>query len=295
MFVADRTPAILAKLMFQQSRYPAGLWQILGCEKLRNLVGGQAIPQPSLPLHWRMVSSRLKRQNPGVVRRLLDPGIMPYSRFEFVRHNDSRSLRPRHGGLARLLAIAAVAALGAFAEPAYAQTTLVLVRYIDRVEHLNLLEKLWKPVNPSGEKSLLSQEDWPELKTSTQLIGGATVVHFANTGFDDQAAIEAPAGYTICHAVMKEPSVTCNGSLSAVYRVAADPESDKIDGLHYKIAFSKPNPTAAQPIPGRCWVYGTIMITFVLPTERSKSKCGQTGTAAFQYPNSAEKIDTNKK
>jgi hypothetical protein len=188
-----------------------------------------------------------------------------------------------------------VIALAACAAPAYAQTTLVLVRQLDHVEHLNLLGDLWKPVALPQEKSFLSQQNWPELKISTLFIGGATIAHLSSTGFEDKAIIEAPVSYTVCHAALREPAVTCNGSLIAVYRIATDHESNKIDGIHYTIAYSQGNPASAEPPAGKCWVSGTIIVTFVLPDKRSTFKCGQTGAVAFQFPTNDNKDETKKK
>ncbi len=191
--------------------------------------------------------------------------------------------------LAVLAGVAGIWALTSCAVPASAQDTLVLVKDIDRVEHLSLLEKLWKSVGNVKEKALIAGRDWPELKTSSNFIGGVTVVHFSGTGFQDEGALEAPVGYTICHAAIKDPSVTCNGSMTAEYRNAADPDSKKIDGLHYNVIFEKPNPEAVQPLPGKCWLYGTIVATFVLESKRSAFKCGQTGTVAFHYESNQAK------
>jgi hypothetical protein len=177
-----------------------------------------------------------------------------------------------------------------------AQVTLVLVKDIDHVEHLNLLEKLWRDVDASRDKNLLSEPNWPELKpivpqhntvplvVPTQIISDVKVVHFSDTGFGDQSAIVAPVGYTICHATMKDLSVTCNGSLTAVYRTAVDPDSRKIDGLHYSITYAKPDAAAVQPSPGKCSIAGEIVVTFVELNRRSQFKCGETGSLAFQYP-----------
>jgi hypothetical protein len=202
------------------------------------------------------------------------------------------------GMIAVLVAVAVMSVLTLCLTPALAQDTLVLVKDIDRVEHLNLLEKLWKAVDNATEKSLTSHIDWPELKTSPSFLGGVTVVHFSDTGFEDDGAIEAPVGYTICHATIREPSVTCNGWVTAEYRTAADPDSKKVDGLHYNVTFEKPkptsekpNPTIAQPPPGKCWLYGTMVVTFVLQSKRSTFKCGQTGTVAFHYGNNDAKKD----
>jgi hypothetical protein len=189
------------------------------------------------------------------------------------------------------VAVAVAGALTIWPIPVFAQDTLVLVKDIDRVEHLNLLEQLWKAVDNAKERSLISQMDWSELKVPADFIGGVTVVHFSDSGFADDSAIEAPVGYTICHATIKEPSVTCSGSITAEYRTAADPGSKKIDGLHYNVAFEKPNPTVAQPLPGKCWLYGTIVVTFVLQSKRSTFKCGETGTVAFHYGSNDAKKD----
>jgi hypothetical protein len=182
-----------------------------------------------------------------------------------------------------------------------AQVTLVLVKDIDHIEHLNLLERLWRDVDASRYKILLSEPNWPELKpivpqhnttpltVPTQIMNDAKIVHFSDTGFEDQSAIAAPIGYTICHAAMKDLLVSCSGSLTAVYRTATDPDSREIDGLHYSITYVKPAAAAVQPSPGKCSISGELVVTFVELNRRSQFKCGDTGSLAFQYPSASKK------
>jgi hypothetical protein len=182
-----------------------------------------------------------------------------------------------------------------------AQVTLVLVKEIDHVEHLNLLDKLWRDVDASRHKVLLSEPNWSEIKpvlpqhnttplvVPTQIISDVKVIHFLDTGFEDQSTIVSPAGYTICHAAMKDLSVTCKGSLTAVYRTAIDPDSKKIDGLHYTITYTKPDAAAVQPSPGKCSISGEFVVTFVELNRRSQFKCGETGSVSFQYPSPLKK------
>jgi hypothetical protein len=188
-----------------------------------------------------------------------------------------------------------IVAIAASPSPAFSQTTLVLVRQLSHIEHLSLLDLLWKTLDPKTEQILVAEQSWPELKAPARFIGDPKVVHFSNGGFEDQGAIAAPAGYTVCHASMKEPSVTCNGSLTARYRTTSDPDGEKIDGLHYTIAYSKSTPAATQPPPGRCWISGYLMVTFVVSNERSRFKCGDTGSIAFEYPGSGGKSGASTK
>jgi|SRR5579863_5848311 len=189
-----------------------------------------------------------------------------------------------------MAAAALASTLTVYPLAAFAQETLVLVKDIERVEHLNLLEQLWKAVDNVKQRSVISQTDWPELKVPVDFVGGVTVVHFSDTGFTDESAIKAPVGYTICHAAIKEPLITCNGSITSVYRTAADPDSKNVDGLHLNISFDKPDPAATQPRPGKCWLSGTIIVTFVVQSKRSAFKCAETGATAFHY----EKNDAKK-
>jgi hypothetical protein len=168
----------------------------------------------------------------------------------------------------------------ALTEPALAQETLVVAKNIDHVEQPNLLQQLWKTVDSDQAKAILATLGWSEVLGGVELLDQVNVIHFSDSGIDLSGAIQAPVSYTVCHAYIKDPSVNCNGTLTGSYRTADDPHSAKIDGLHYYIVVPKPAAFA-----GRCWVNGTIIVTFIKadPGARSKFNCGQTGTIAFHY------------
>jgi hypothetical protein len=185
--------------------------------------------------------------------------------------------------IAAAVIVAVGTALTSYPKISCAQSTLVLIKNIDHVEHFILLEKLWKPVDPKKTEGILASLKWPELKDpSIRIIDGVTVVHFSDTDIEHKGAIKAPTGYTICHADVKMPSVTCNGTFGSYYRTVEDQNSEGIDGLHYFLVLPEKSLKAAQPLPGKCFVDATIVATFVIKGAGARFKCGSTATLAFQ-------------
>jgi hypothetical protein len=175
------------------------------------------------------------------------------------------------GLIAAPLIASFLTALTVLSTSARAQDALVLIKNIDHVEHPNLLEKLWKVVDLKQEQVILSSLGWPELKASLRFLDGANVVHFSGADHEDKVVIEAPVGYSICHAYLKDPSVTCSGTLTGEYGVAGESKNKNNDGLQFAIIFPKINPGEKSPLPGKCWLKGTVVMTFVVTSERSKS------------------------
>ena len=181
-----------------------------------------------------------------------------------------------------ILAVGAM--LTSYPEISRAQSTLVLVKNIDHVEHFSLLEKLWKSISQKKAEGILASIKWPELKDPTlRVIDNATVVHFSDTDVEHKGAIKAPPGYTVCHADVKTPVVTCNGTFGGYYRTAEDQKSEGIDGLHYFLVVPEESLKAAQPLPGKCLVDSTIIVTFVTKDASTRFNCSSTGMLAFQY------------
>lgn len=182
------------------------------------------------------------------------------------------------------LILAIGATLASYSESSHAQSTLVLVKNIDHVEHFSLLERLWKSIGQKGVGGILASLKWPELKDPTlRVIDNATVVHFSDTDLEHKGAIKAPIGYTVCHADVKTPIVTCNGTFGGYYRTAEDQKSEGIDGLHYFLVVSEESLKAAKPLPGKCFVDATIIVTFVTKGLSTRFNCNSTGMLAFQY------------
>jgi len=157
--------------------------------------------------------------------------------------------------------------------PARAQTTLTLIKQIDHVEHPNLLEKLWKSVDSDHQNAVLSVLTWPELKQSMRVIQDVNVTHDFDHDYEYKGEINPPVGYTVCHAHLKDPVISCGGAFTGEY--------DNKNKLDYTIVFQKTDQNRIQP--GKCSLSGTIIITFVIERERSKLTCGPSGNMAFSY------------
>jgi hypothetical protein len=186
--------------------------------------------------------------------------------------------------IAATLILAGGTALTSYSEISCAQSTLVLVKNIDHVEHFSLLEKLWKSIDPKKAGGILASLKWPELKDpSIRIIDEATIVHFSDTDIEHKGAIKAPAGYTVCHAEVKTPIVTCNGTFGGYYRTAEDKNSEGIDGIHYFLVVPEESLKTAKPLPGKCFVDATIIMTFVIKGVSTRFNCNSTGILAFQY------------
>ena len=99
-------------------------------------------------------------------------------------------------------------------------------------------------------------------------------------GNEHKGVIQAPVGYTVCHAYVKDPSVNCNGTFTGSYRTADDPNSARLDGLHWYMVVPRPGPGQ-----GRCWVEGTVVVEFVKATPNNplRARCGKSGETAFHY------------
>ena len=112
---------------------------------------------------------------------------------------------------------------------------------------------------------------------------GNTINHISpnNQGSEEHhGVIQAPVGYTVCRAYLVEPtSVTCNGTLTGGYRTADDPNSGRMDGLHWYMVV--PHPAGIGP--GRCWVDAGIRVEFLraTPGNRQRRNCGASGDVAF--------------
>ena len=181
------------------------------------------------------------------------------------------------------LILAVSATLTSHAKVSRAQNTLVLAKNIDHVEHFSLLEQLWKSIDQKKVERILASLKWPELKDPTlRIIDNAAVVHFSDTDVEHKGAIKAPIGYTVCHADVKAPIVTCNGTFGGYYRTAEDQNSEGIDGLHYFLVVPQESLEAVKPLPGKCFVDATIIVTFVVKGLTTRFKCNSTGTLAFK-------------
>ena len=100
--------------------------------------------------------------------------------------------------------------------------------------------------------------------------------------------IQAPAGYTVCHAAAKDPSLTCSGTLTGSYRTADDPNSAHYDGLHWYMVVPKPSGIGA----GGCWVEATIVVEFIraTPGNRARRKCPASGGCLAILPSIADAV-----
>jgi hypothetical protein len=162
---------------------------------------------------------------------------------------------------------------------ANAQDTLVVAKRLDIVENPNLPMSAWKAISSQEAQTIFSALGWTELRSAIQFVNALNLVNFGGSGEEHKGAIQAPPGYTVCHAVVPGgASITCGGTFAGSYRTADDPNSANIDGLHYYIVTPK-----ARAFQGRCWSDGTIVVTFVQAALRSQFNCGQSGEVAFYY------------
>jgi len=163
---------------------------------------------------------------------------------------------------------------------------LVDAKQINQVENSRELELLWTQViNTPLAKTIADAvvtfyTGCAGCTTTGINFINANIVHFNDDGETHVAAMQAPVGYTICHAYVMDPSVNCDGTFTGTYRKATDPASAHIDGLHYYLVVPKPAAFA-----GRCWVNGTIVATFVYAGSENPqlATCGQSGAVAFHY------------
>ena len=178
-----------------------------------------------------------------------------------------------------------LAPIVALPKVAATEDVLVLAKHIDKVENPRELERSWKDTtNPAILETVKEMlpftgcADCPD--TVIEFIDDVKVEHLRDAGEEHVGAIKAPDGYTVCRAYVISPSVNCNGTFTGSYRRANDPGSGKIDGLHYYIVVPR-----SSVVGGRCWVEGTIVITFIEARAGNplRSKCANSGEIAFHY------------
>lgn len=168
-------------------------------------------------------------------------------------------------------------------QPASAQGTDILVdaRRLNKVENPSELDR-WRKVIDAREARLIGDAitSYYGCVGCYSRVGDAinTIVPLPAGGEEHKGVVQAPVGYTVCRAYVKNPSVTCNGTFTGSYRTANDPNSANLDGLHWYMVVPKP-----KPGKGRCWVDGTVVVEFVKAEIRSKMKCRSTGEIAFHY------------
>jgi hypothetical protein len=184
----------------------------------------------------------------------------------------------------RLFLVAAVLSTGGI-NNASAQDVLVQAVNLDHVNNPGDFARWWHDVEDTTIVRSIGEavaSYYGCVGCVTALHNGVNnLLHFNLNGPQDfSGAIRSPEGYTVCHAYVMNPSVNCNGTFTGSYRTADDPHSANIDGLHWYIVVPRPRVGA-----GRCWVNGTVVVSFVraTPDNPERSKCGKTGTIAFHY------------
>jgi hypothetical protein len=183
-----------------------------------------------------------------------------------------------------LLAISAAALLSQAAHPANAQSPLLVdARHLDQVENPSELDR-WRKVLDTQEVRAIGDAitTYYGCVGCYSMVGDGIneIVPLPSGGEEHKGVIQAPVGYTVCRAYVKDPSVNCDGTFTGSYRTADDPNSANLDGLHYYIVV--PTPAIGA---GRCWVDGTVVVEFALasPGNRERLKCAASGTIAFHY------------
>lgn len=166
---------------------------------------------------------------------------------------------------------------------AAAPKILVAAQHLDQVENPSEIQR-WRKVVDSREARAIGDAvtSYYGCVGCYSMVGNViNKISPIPTGSEEhKGAIQSPSGFTICRAYVKDPSVNCNGTFTGTYRTADDPNSGKIDGLHWYIVVPKPAIAA-----GRCWVDGTVVVEFVKATanNRKHMKCHQSGQMAFHY------------
>ena len=169
------------------------------------------------------------------------------------------------------------------------QETLIFAAHLDKYKAPNAVES-WRKLLDAKEtravgNAITSFFDCPGCYS---MVGDGinAVVPFPPNGDDFRGVIQAPAGYTVCHAAAKDPSLTCSGTLTGSYRTADDPNSAHYDGLHWYMVVPKPSGIGA----GGCWVEATIVVEFIraTPGNRARRKCPASGGCRAILPSIAD-------
>lgn len=193
--------------------------------------------------------------------------------------------------------------------PAFAQDPefLVDVRRLNKVENPTDIS-VWVGYNgncqpgsprcaPNDESrnSVIWISDRPATEFATTPIGPVNSnIYVEKDGNSYRGWIQAPVDYTVCKAAVNQfdgnrpadsfrggygPSLNCGNTFNASYRTADDPESAKIDGLHFYMVVNKP-----KLFGGRCWVDGVVTVTFVRASSKNKYDfCRKSGEIAWTY------------
>jgi hypothetical protein len=189
----------------------------------------------------------------------------------------------------RLIAIIWIAAVVLASSSTNAQDkdpkdTLIFAAHLDKYKAPNAIES-WRRLLDAKETRAVGDAitTFFDCPGCYSMVGDGinAVVPFSAEGNEYKGVVQAPAGYTVCHAVAKDPSLTCNGTLTGSYRTADDPKSAHYDGLHWYMVVAKPSGIGA----GGCWVEATIVVEFIraTPGNRQRRKCPASGTIAFHY------------
>jgi hypothetical protein len=185
------------------------------------------------------------------------------------------------------LAVSATTLLAHATCPANAQTPgteiLITARHLDQVENPSEVDR-WRKVIDDQEVRVIGDAvtTYYGCVGCYSMVGDAinNIVPFGANGQEHKGVIQAPVGYTVCRAYVKNPSVNCNGTFNGSYRTADDPNSARYDGLHWYMVVPTPGIGG-----GRCWSEGTIVVEFIKasPGNREKRQCHKSGEVAFQY------------
>jgi hypothetical protein len=166
--------------------------------------------------------------------------------------------------------------------PAASQEIQVFETRLNKVENPSALDKVGTILNTrevqAAAKAAAGLLYGIPPETVDRVVGIAnTAVHYdATKGTTSTGYIQSPAGYTICQAEWMNPSLTCNNTFNASYR-RARPNGQGIDGLHWQMVVNKPPVLESV----RCWVDGTVKVTFVKPELREKYHCQPYGYCAW--------------
>lgn len=163
------------------------------------------------------------------------------------------------------------------------KNVLFVAQRLNKVENPAEIDRWWTSVINTDEGKLVADLvatyfGYPGGGTAAIEGIDAIVGPGRNAGNEHWGTIQAPVGYSVCTAFVKDASLNCNGTFTGALHEATR-ASNNIDGLHWYMVV--PRPGIGQ---GRCWVDGTVVVTFVLASKKSQFQCqAMNGGIAFHY------------
>ncbi|MER8977195.1 MULTISPECIES: hypothetical protein [unclassified Mesorhizobium] len=162
---------------------------------------------------------------------------------------------------------------------------LAVAERLNKVENPSEIDRWWTSVINTDEGKFVldivaTYFGYPGGGTAVVEGIDAIVGPHRDEGNQHWGTIQAPVGYTVCTAFVRDPSLNCNGTFSGTLRTADHPDSGRIDGLHWYMVVPRPHEVGG----GRCWVDGTVVVTFVRAEKKPQFQCHPVnGAREFAY------------